>query len=93
MTVVPGQKGTAGVGEVPDPAMQDGALLVRGRAIGVCGTDREIAEGSYGTPPSGEGTLIVGHESLGEVVEAPAAATGNKRPKRSRRLILAGWVG
>ena len=74
MTVVPGQKGTAGVGEVPDPAMQDGALLVRGRAIGVCGTDREIAEGSYGTPPSGEGTLIVGHESLGEVVQAPAGS-------------------
>jgi len=74
MTVVPGQKGTAGVGEVPDPAMQDGALLVRGRAVGVCGTDREIAEGTYGTPPSGEESLIVGHESLGEVVEAPAGS-------------------
>ena len=43
MTVVPGQKGTAGIGEVPDPGMQDGALLVRGMAGGICGTDREIA--------------------------------------------------
>src|SRR5271166_6335881 len=38
MTVVPGQKGTAGIEEVPDPGLQDGALLVRGMAVGVCGT-------------------------------------------------------
>jgi threonine dehydrogenase-like Zn-dependent dehydrogenase len=74
MTVVPGQKGTAGIEEVPDPDMQDGALLVRGMAIGVCGTDREIAEGAYGTPPPGEARLIIGHESLGEVLEAPTGS-------------------
>ena len=74
MTVVPGQKGTAGVEEVPDPDAQDAALLVRGMALGVCGTDHEIAEGAYGTPPSGEERLIIGHESLGEVLEAPAGS-------------------
>ncbi len=74
MTVVPGQKGTAGVEEVPDPGAQDAALLVRGMALGVCGTDHEIAEGAYGTPPSGEERLIIGHESLGEVLEAPAGS-------------------
>lgn len=72
MTVWPGQKGTAGVEEVPHLDSRDGALLVRGRAIGVCGTDREIADGAYGAPPSGEERLIIGHESLGEVLEAPA---------------------
>jgi threonine dehydrogenase-like Zn-dependent dehydrogenase len=71
MTVVPGQKGTAGIEEVPDPGMQDGALLVRGMAVGVCGTDHEIAEGAYGTPPPGEARLVIGHESLGEALEAP----------------------
>ena len=71
MMVVPGQKETAGIGEVPDPGMQDGALLVRGTAVGICGTDRETAEGTYDTPPSGEARLVIGRESLGEVLEAP----------------------
>jgi glucose 1-dehydrogenase len=74
MTVVPGQKGTTGIEEVPDPDRQDGALLVRGLAIGICGTDREIAEGAYGTPPPGEARLVIGHEGLGEVLEAPAGS-------------------
>ena len=74
MTVRPGQKGTVGVEEVPHPDLQDGTLLVRGMAVGVCGTDREIADGAYGTPPSGEERLIIGHESLGEVIEAPAGS-------------------
>ncbi len=49
MTVRPGQKGTARVEEVSHPDGRDGALLVRGRALGVCGTDREIADSAYGT--------------------------------------------
>jgi threonine dehydrogenase-like Zn-dependent dehydrogenase len=37
--------------------------------VGVCGTDREICAFDYGTPPSGSDHLVIGHESLGEVVE------------------------
>jgi threonine dehydrogenase-like Zn-dependent dehydrogenase len=74
MTVLPGQQGTAGVEEIPDPDMQGSALLVRGMAVGVCGTDREIAAGTYGAPPSGEARLVIGHESLGTVLEAPAGS-------------------
>lgn len=44
---------------------------MRGIAAGVCRTDREIAEGAYGMPPSGEARLVIGHESLGEVLKAP----------------------
>ena len=40
--------------------------------VGVCGTDREIARFDYGTPPLESPYLVLGHESLGEVVE-----TGN----------------
>lgn len=37
--------------------------------VGVCGTDREICGFQYGTPPSGSAHLVIGHESLGEVIE------------------------
>jgi threonine dehydrogenase-like Zn-dependent dehydrogenase len=37
--------------------------------IGICGTDREICRFDYGIPPRGQDHLIIGHESLGEVVE------------------------
>src|SRR5262247_169481 len=36
---------------------------------GVCGTDKEICAFEYGTPPYGLEQLVIGHESLGEVVE------------------------
>jgi threonine dehydrogenase-like Zn-dependent dehydrogenase len=35
----------------------------------VCGTDREIAAFEYGTPPAGSDYLLIGHESLGEVLD------------------------
>jgi threonine dehydrogenase-like Zn-dependent dehydrogenase len=37
--------------------------------VGVCGTDREIVGFEYGTPPQGFDYLVIGHESLSEVVE------------------------
>lgn len=37
--------------------------------VGICGTDREISSFAYGTPPPGCDYLIIGHESLGEVIE------------------------
>jgi threonine dehydrogenase-like Zn-dependent dehydrogenase len=38
--------------------------------VGICGTDKEIVAFQYGTPPAGSRYLIIGHESLGEVIEA-----------------------
>jgi threonine dehydrogenase-like Zn-dependent dehydrogenase len=43
--------------------------------VGVCGTDREICAFQYGTPPEGAGSLIIGHESLGRVVEVGPAVS------------------
>ena len=37
--------------------------------VGVCGTDREICQFHHGTPPHGAEFLVLGHESLAEVVE------------------------
>jgi len=58
--------------EVPEPPRSDGDLLVETLVIGICGTDREIAAGQYGSAPPGSDRLIIGHESLGRVIEADA---------------------
>jgi len=72
LTVAPGVANSARVDDVAEPPLTDGAVLVRTLALGVCGTDREIVSGSYGWAPPGEKRLVIGHESLGEVREAPA---------------------
>jgi threonine dehydrogenase-like Zn-dependent dehydrogenase len=71
LTVVPLKKDSAQVTEVPDPEPREGELLVDGLALGVCGTDIEIVAGDYGWAPPGEERLVLGHESLGRVREAP----------------------
>jgi threonine dehydrogenase-like Zn-dependent dehydrogenase len=72
LTVNPSQPHSLSLEEVPSPPESDGAVLVRATALGICGTDREIIEGLYGWAPAGSDRLIIGHESLGEVEEAPA---------------------
>ena len=49
----------------------EGATQVKIRMleVGICGTDKEICSFAFGEPPKGEEYLILGHESLGEVVE------------------------
>jgi threonine dehydrogenase-like Zn-dependent dehydrogenase len=56
---------------MPAPPGSEGAVVVRALALGICGTDREIISGDYGWPPPGADRLIIGHESLGEVEQAP----------------------
>lgn len=70
MTVIPRKPGSAALDDVPEPPAAGGAVLVRVHAIGVCGTDREILAGKYGTAPPGEHRLVLGHESIGRVVSA-----------------------
>jgi threonine dehydrogenase-like Zn-dependent dehydrogenase len=71
IAIVPGRPETAGVIDAPEPSVSDGSVLVRARLIGMCGTDVEIAVDGYGVPPPGEERLVLGHESLGEVIDAP----------------------
>jgi threonine dehydrogenase-like Zn-dependent dehydrogenase len=71
VAVVPLKAGSLEVSDVAAPERGEGELLVDGIALGVCGTDREIASGEYGWAPPGEDRLILGHESLGRVREAP----------------------
>jgi threonine dehydrogenase-like Zn-dependent dehydrogenase len=74
LTVVPGQAGSARLDDVEEPPETDGPVLVETLAVGVCGTDMEIVLGAYGWAPEGRERLVVGHESLGRVLEAPGGA-------------------
>lgn len=71
LVVTPGAAGSARVVDVADPEPGGGELLVRGVAVGVCGTDLEIVRGDYGWSPPGRAGLVLGHESLGRVEHAP----------------------
>jgi threonine dehydrogenase-like Zn-dependent dehydrogenase len=75
ITVEPLQPGSVRLEDVPDPDLRDGSVLVEAVAVGVCGTDVEIVEGKYGWAPPGKSRLVLGHESLGRVIDpGPAAA-------------------
>ena len=78
ITVEPLKPGSARLEEVPDPDLRDGSVLVEAVAVGVCGTDVEIVEGKYGWAPPGKQRLVLGHESLGRVID-PGPAGGWKR--------------
>jgi threonine dehydrogenase-like Zn-dependent dehydrogenase len=69
ITVEPHKPETARLENIPEPAVGDGSVLVEAIAVGVCGTDVEIVEGKYGWAPQGKTRLVLGHESLGRVVD------------------------
>lgn len=74
LTLVPGNRHSVRLDDVPEPSSACGSLLVQTLAVGVCGTDREIINGTYGEPPPGKERLIVGHESLGRVLTAESSS-------------------
>jgi threonine dehydrogenase-like Zn-dependent dehydrogenase len=78
ITVEPGKSGTARFEDIPEPDTREGSVLVEAVAAGVCGTDVEIAEGKYGWAPPGRKRLVLGHESLGRVLD-PDPASGLKK--------------
>ncbi len=73
MSVIPGRHGSALIAESPDPPPAEGSVLAEGLVAGICGTDAEVMLG-HGLPPAGGPRLVIGHESLGRVLEAPPDA-------------------
>ena len=73
IAVYPGKAGSMHLRDAPRPRLKDvpndAGVLVQVIRVGVDGTDKEIAEAVYGKAPDGEDHLIVGHESLGRVIE------------------------
>jgi threonine dehydrogenase-like Zn-dependent dehydrogenase len=78
ITVEPKKPGTAKLMDIPEPSEHAGSILVQAVAVGVCGTDVEIVEGKYGWAPPGQKYLVLGHESLGRVID-PGPTSGLKK--------------
>ena len=69
ITVEPKKAGSARFEDFPEPDVSEGSVLVEAVAVGVCGTDVEIVTGKYGWAPPGKTRLVLGHESLGRVID------------------------
>ena len=78
ITVEPRKPGTARLDDIAEPHAQSGSVLVEAVAVGVCGTDVEIVEGKYGWAPPGATRLVLGHESLGRVLD-PGPGSGLRK--------------
>src|SRR5579863_1743048 len=78
--VFPARKSLEVVSDFPVPVIgTPTSVKVRVLNVGVCGTDREIASFQYGfPPPAGSDFLVMGHECLGEVIEAGPEVSGVK---------------
>ncbi len=73
ITVIPGKPG-ASLSDMPD-VQAVGLVRVRTLHTGICGTDREIVAGRLSIARPGNGnTLILGHEAVGMVEDAPASS-------------------
>jgi L-iditol 2-dehydrogenase len=64
--------------ERPDPTPGEGELLIAPTAVGICGTDVEIFDGSlaYFRMGIARYPIVPGHEWTGEVVDVGAGVTG-----------------
>jgi len=68
--------------DVPRPSASEGEVLIRTKAVGICGSDREVFEGRFkqSVPP-----LILGHEGGGMVEDV---GPGVRRIKKGDRVIV-----
>jgi len=80
IAIRPGTPDSVHLRDVPRPSVAEvpGGRGVRVRIIraGLCGTDADLAAGEYGVAPEGDDYLVLGHESLGRVVEVGPAVDG-----------------
>src|SRR5437867_2003610 len=67
--VVPGKREVRLLDHAAPDLCADHHVKVRSLEVGICGTDKEICTFVYGSPPHGFDYLVLGHESLGQIVE------------------------
>jgi glucose 1-dehydrogenase len=65
---------------VPEPRLDSpDQVLIHPLEVGICGTDRDIVRFEFGTPPEGLDYLVLGHETIGEVVEVGKSVEGFRK--------------
>ena len=68
--------------QVPRPSASEGEVLIKTKAVGICGSDREVFEGRF---KQSQAPLILGHEGGGMVEEL---GPGVRRIKKGDRVIV-----
>ena len=71
--------------EIPEPKCKDIEIKIKIKAIGICGTDLHIYEGSfpYFNPP-----VILGHEFSGEIIEIGKNVSNKKNLKLGDKIVV-----
>lgn len=70
IAIVPGKKGTKVVNRKEPRIRSPHDVKLRVLQVGICGTDREQAGGGRALLPKGQKNLVIGHEMLGQVIDA-----------------------
>lgn len=69
ISLIPGTK-SIHLAEVEEPMISHAdEVKIKVQQVGICGTDREEAEGGRAEAPRGKVELIIGHEMFGQVTE------------------------
>ncbi|HWP94086.1 MAG TPA: glucose 1-dehydrogenase [Thermodesulfobacteriota bacterium] len=69
IAIVPGTK-IIQLEDRPEPSISvPDEVKIRMKRVGICGTDREEAAGGRALAPTGQKSLVIGHEMFGQVVE------------------------
>jgi glucose 1-dehydrogenase len=79
IVVTPGQANTLRIKEIDVPVVPKGQVLLEVQKVGICGTDRDIISGFYGSGPKGSDYLVLGHESLSRVSDVGGGVRGLKK--------------
>jgi glucose 1-dehydrogenase len=73
VAVFPGSREVKIVERAAPRLLEPDQVRLRMLDIGICGTDKEICSFEYGTPPAGDDHLVIGHESVAEIVQVGTA--------------------
>ena len=73
VAVFPGSHQVKVIEQEDSRLSQPDQVTLRMLDVGICGTDKEICSFEYGTPPLGDDHLVIGHESLAEIVQVGSA--------------------